>query len=137
MIQAKLGECVILVTFIALYGAPKLGAQASAPATFASASSSRILPPAPSYVFPIRKYVYSVQWRFFNAGTSTVQIQSSGAGEQITATADSTGFPDKIFRVHDIFTQPLLSVFARCEWPSTARRVRIGANSRSVELHAA
>jgi len=109
MTQAKLGEYVILITFIAFYAAPKVGAQASAPATFASASSPRILPPAPSYVFPSRKYVYSVQWRFLNAGTSTVQIQPSSAGEQITASADSTGFPDKIFRVHDIFNATIES----------------------------
>jgi len=73
------------------------------PAPIILASASRILPPASAYTFPAEKYVFSVQWRFFNAGTATVQIQPSASGEHVTATAESAGFPDKIFHVHNIF----------------------------------
>jgi uncharacterized protein DUF3108 len=76
-------------------------------ATVTAEPSSRIVPPSNSYVFPSEKYVYSVQWRFFSAGTSSVQIQRTSSGERVTATADSAGFPDKIFRVHDIFNADL------------------------------
>ena len=72
-------------------------------ASISAAPASRILQPAGAYVFPSAKYVYSVQWKFFNAGTSTVQIEQSDKGERVTATAVSMGFPDKIFHVHDVF----------------------------------
>lgn len=80
-----------------------LAAQSAPPATLSSAAASRILPPASGYIFPSEKFVYSVQWRFFNAGTSTVAIGPSDKVERVTATASSSGFPDKIFHVHDIF----------------------------------
>jgi hypothetical protein len=75
----------------------------SATASIGAAAASRILPPASNYVFPAEKYTFSVQWRFFSAGTSTVQIQHSPSGEHVTATAASAGFPDKIFHVRDLF----------------------------------
>lgn len=64
---------------------------------------SHILAPPSAYVFPNEKYTFSVQWRFFSAGTSTVQIERSPSGAHVTATANSAGFPDKVFRVHDLF----------------------------------
>jgi hypothetical protein len=76
---------------------------AQSAATLSSAAASRILPPARGYIFPSEKFVYSVQWRFFNAGTSTVAIEPSDKVERVTATANSAGFPDKIFHVQDIF----------------------------------
>lgn len=72
-------------------------------ATIASLPPSRIIAPARSYGFPTQKYVFSVRWQFFNAGTSTVSMQRDGAGLRVSATADSAGMPDKIFRVHDQF----------------------------------
>ena len=72
-------------------------------ATLASLPPSRIVAPARSYAFPAQKYVYSVRWQLFNAGTSTVSMQHDGSGLRVSATADSAGIPDKIFRVHDQF----------------------------------
>ena len=72
-------------------------------ATLTSLPSSGIVAPGRSYTFPAEKYVYSVRWQFFNAGTSTVSMQRDGSGLRVTATADSAGMPDKIFRVHDQF----------------------------------
>jgi len=71
--------------------------------TIASLAPSRIVAPAPSYSFPTDKYVFSVRWQFFNAGTSTVAMQRTPAGLRVTATADSAGMPDKFFRIHDQF----------------------------------
>jgi len=71
--------------------------------TIASLPPSRVIAPAPSYSFPTEKYVFSVRWQFFNAGTSTVVMQRTSSGLKVTATADSAGMPDKIFRVHDVF----------------------------------
>jgi hypothetical protein len=72
-------------------------------AALASLPPSRIVAPARSYPFPAAKYVYSVRWQFFNAGTSTVSMQRDASGLRVSATADSAGMPDKIFRVHDQF----------------------------------
>ena len=71
-------------------------------AAIASLPAPRIIAPR-SYPFSTEKYVFSVHWQFFNAGTSSVRIQHSGTGLHVTATADSAGIPDKIFRVHDLF----------------------------------
>jgi len=104
MIPVKAVACVArlaIVSFISLTIA--MAQTQSAAGSIGPAPSSRILPPSKTYVFPAEKYIYSVQWRFFTAGTSTVTIQRSGSGEHVTATADSAGFTDKIFRVHDIF----------------------------------
>ncbi|MBV9342557.1 MAG: DUF3108 domain-containing protein [Acidobacteria bacterium] len=68
-----------------------------------SSGASHIVAPSSSYHFPSEKYVYSVRWQLFNAGTSTVQIEASGAGVHVTATADSAGVPNTIYPVHDIF----------------------------------
>jgi hypothetical protein len=104
MIPVRAVAGIVRPALILLTGLSMVAAQAqSAPASIGVAPSSRILPPSKTYVFPAAKYIYSVQWRFFNAGTSTVTIQRSGSGEHVTATADSAGFTDKIFRVHDIF----------------------------------
>ena len=91
----------LLFTSLAVLPQPSL-AQLQSP-TIASLPTSRVIPPAPSYAFPSEKYVFSVHWQFFNAGTSTVLMQRTSAGLRVTATADSAGMPDKIFRVHDVF----------------------------------
>jgi uncharacterized protein DUF3108 len=72
-------------------------------ATLASLPGSRVIAPAASYSFPSGRYTFSVRWQFFNAGTSTVSMQRSADRLKISATADSAGMPDKIFRVHDLF----------------------------------
>ena len=102
MIRMKAALCVAGVVVIAglRFAAP----QAQSATTYiGSAPSSHIIPAPSAYTFPSEKYVYSVQWHFMNAGTSTVEIEHVDSGERVTATADSTGFPEKIFRVHDIF----------------------------------
>jgi hypothetical protein len=104
MIAVKAVACVARLAIVSFMSLTIAMAQTQpAAASIGSAPSSRILPPSKTYVFPAEKYVYSVQWRFFTAGNSTVTIQRSGSGEHVTATADSAGFTDKIFRVHDIF----------------------------------
>lgn len=68
-----------------------------------SSQASRIIPPPSTYIFPADKYVYLVEWHHLHAGTSTIKIERSGELERVTATADSAGMPDKIYKVHDNF----------------------------------
>jgi hypothetical protein len=95
-----LGTVMLFTSLAALPQASP--AQMQSP-TIASLPPSRVIAPAPSYSFPTEKYVFSVRWQFFNAGTSTVVMQRTPAGLRVTATADSAGMADKIFRVHDVF----------------------------------
>ena len=69
----------------------------------ATAFAARIITPSPAYSFHDAGYIYSVQWGFMHAGTSTVHLQGGNTGLQVTATADSSGMPDKFFKVHDRF----------------------------------
>jgi len=70
----------------------------------AAAPPSRILAPAPAFRFPNgQKFVYSVQWHMLNAGTATIGMRRSQAGEHLTSTADTAGMTNKIFPVHDVF----------------------------------
>src|SRR5262249_47462873 len=73
-------------------------------ASIAGANISRILPPSAAYRFPSgEKLTYSVQWHMFNAGTAVIFMQRSGAKQHLTSTANSAGFANKIFPVHDAF----------------------------------
>jgi len=103
MIVRKVAVGVAALALVCAAASSLFAQNGPAPATIISASASRIVPPTSAYRFPAEKYVFSVQWRFFNAGTATVQIQPSALGERVTATAESAGFPDKIFHVHNIF----------------------------------
>lgn len=70
----------------------------------ANAQQSRILPPPPSFHVPEnQKLIYSVQWHLLNAGTATILITPSNSGEHLHSTADTSGFTNKIFPVHDTF----------------------------------
>lgn len=70
----------------------------------ASAQQSRILPPPASFHLPEhQKLIYSVQWHMLNAGTTTVLLTPSNSGEHLHSTADTAGFTNKIFPVHDTF----------------------------------
>jgi hypothetical protein len=73
-------------------------------ASIANNSVSQILPPPATYRFPTgEKLTYSVQWHMFNAGTATLFMQRSGVKQRLTSTADSAGFANRIFPIHDIF----------------------------------
>jgi uncharacterized protein DUF3108 len=97
-----------LACMITLAARPSLGQTVAHAASVNSLPASQILPPSPSYRFPSgEKLVYSVQWRMFHAGISTVSINRSDGDQRVTATADSAGMPDKFFRIHDTFNADL------------------------------
>lgn len=64
---------------------------------------SQIISPPLGYSLRRSDYVYSVQWGFFHAGTSSVHVEAVQNGLRVSATADSSGMPDKFFKVHDRF----------------------------------
>ncbi len=59
-------------------------------------------PPLPSYSFPAHETLtYSVDWRVFPAGTTTLHLEQQGDIEKVTATADTLGAINLIYRVSD------------------------------------
>lgn len=71
----------------------------------------QIHPPSPSYTFPKGvTYVYQAEWRLWTAGTARIALEDAGSNMQrITGTADSSGFVNVLYPVHDRFQ----SVFDR------------------------
>jgi Protein of unknown function (DUF3108) len=66
--------------------------------------SAEILPPTSAYAFPDgQAYVYGVEWHLFNAGTTTVKLESSGPDQKVSAIADSAGVANVLYGVHDRF----------------------------------
>ena len=67
-------------------------------------ASAEILAPPPSYHFPDgQAYVYTAEWHFFTAGSSTVKIEPVGNERRVTAIADSAGMANVLYGVHDRF----------------------------------
>jgi len=83
--------------------APPVPLQEQLP-TISSAPAAQIVPPPPNYRYPNgQTYVYAVEWHLFNAGTAKVGLDSSGTQEHVTASADSAGVVNALFKVHDHF----------------------------------
>ena len=77
---------------------------ASQAAAQASGSLPTLAPPRVGYTFPARQTLtYAVDWRVFPAGTTVLHLQQDGDQEQITATADTLGAINLIYRVSDRF----------------------------------
>jgi hypothetical protein len=80
--------------------APKATTPAPAAQTVA-----RIFPPPNGHRFPNGvTYVYKAEWKLWDAGEATLRLDRDTNGMQrVTATARSTGFVGKLFRVADQF----------------------------------
>lgn len=109
ILQAALRPICLLAVTCAL-----LSAQTQPPAppaqpqeqfpSISSAPAAQIVPPPPNYRYPNgQAYVYAVEWHLFNAGTAKVSLDSSGNQEHVTATAESAGVVNALFKVNDHF----------------------------------
>src|SRR5690242_13466768 len=74
------------------------------PQTTIGPVGSHIVPPPRTYQFPEGKsYVFSVEWHLFTAGVATVRMNKTGAEQHVTASGNSTGFVNALYKVHDRF----------------------------------
>ena len=65
---------------------------------------ARIVPPSDHYRFPAHQtYFYNADWHLLNAGTTKVSMESSPQGQHAVVTADTSGFVNLLFAVHDQF----------------------------------
>lgn len=66
--------------------------------------TAQIVAPNASYKFPDgQSYVYTAEWHFFTAGTSTVRLEEDGGTQRVIGVADSAGMANVIYAVHDRF----------------------------------
>lgn len=63
---------------------------------------SHIVPPT-NFNPAEETYVYSAEWRLWNAGTGTLSVSREGTEQRLTVTAESQGFVSMLFPVHDRF----------------------------------
>lgn len=58
--------------------------------------------PRAEYQFPVgQTYVYSGEWRVFNAGIATLRLEEAGQKHRIVATADAAGTVSMLYHVQD------------------------------------
>jgi len=61
-------------------------------------------PPVPGFVFPLKETLsFDVDWRVFTGGTAVFHLEQQGSEQKITATADTLGAVNLLFRVVDRF----------------------------------
>jgi hypothetical protein len=63
-----------------------------------------LIPPRAGYNFPAKQTLtYAVDWRVFPAGTTVMRLQQDGDEERVSATGDTLGAINLIYRVSDRF----------------------------------
>ncbi|HEY1808744.1 MAG TPA: DUF3108 domain-containing protein, partial [Acidobacteriaceae bacterium] len=59
-----------------------------------------LIPPQPGYSYPAHLTLnYAVDWRVFPAGTSSFHLEQQGDEERVTASGDTLGAINLIYRV--------------------------------------
>lgn len=64
---------------------------------------SHINPPSLNFTLPEETYVYSAEWRIWNAGTITLSVSREGTAQRLVASAESQGVVSLLYPVHDRF----------------------------------
>ncbi len=63
-----------------------------------------LIPPRAGYSFPTKETLtYAVDWRVFPAGTTVMHLQQDGDQERVSATGETLGAINLIYRVNDRF----------------------------------
>ncbi len=63
-----------------------------------------LIPPRPGFSFPAKlNLTYAVDWRVFPAGTTVMRLEQQGDEERVTASGDTLGAINLIYRVSDRF----------------------------------
>lgn len=67
-------------------------------------SAPSVSRPRPDFPFPIgQTYVYSAQWRVFDAGIATLRMEKAGSENRVLGTADGSGAVAVLYHVQDRF----------------------------------
>jgi hypothetical protein len=96
--------------------------------------AARILPPSQHYRFPAHQtYFYDADWHLLSAGTATLAMQSSGEGQHAVMTADTYGFVNLLFAVHDKF-RTTINPRNFCSL-AVSKSTQEGSRRRETEVH--
>jgi hypothetical protein len=103
-----LGKTIVLSLFVVMLAAaqqpqPAHPAQSARPTPDVIGPTSHIVPPPPTFSMPEETYVYSAEWKIWNAGTVTLSFTREGNEPRVNGTADSQGFVSVLYPVHDRF----------------------------------
>ena len=96
--------------------------------------AARILPPSQRYRFPAHQmYFYNADWHLLSAGTATLAMQSSPEGQHAVMTADTSGFVNLLFEVHDKF-RTTINPRNFCSL-AVSKSTQEGSRRRETEVH--
>ncbi len=106
--------------------------QSSSP-TISAASSAKMIPPPPGYRFPDGQiYIYSVEWRMLTAGTTQVKMEPAGTNQRVSATADSAGLVNVLYKIHNRF-EALLDPRTFCSL-HISKHAEEGSHKRQTDI---
>lgn len=96
-------------------------------------AAARIVPPSPQYHFPVHQtYSYDADWHLLKAGTAKLTLESSPEGQHAVVTADTSGFVNLLFGVHDQF-RTTINPHNFCSVHLT-KRTEEGSRRREIEV---
>ncbi|HEY6939368.1 MAG TPA: DUF3108 domain-containing protein [Terriglobales bacterium] len=96
--------------------------------------AARILPPSQHYRFPAHLvYFYNADWHLLSAGTATLAMESSPEGQHAVMTADTSGFINLLFAVHDKF-RTTINPRNFCSL-AVSKSTQEGSRRRETEVH--
>jgi hypothetical protein len=100
---AVLRTCGLCVVLLCSYSVLRPGGAASQEITTIG-PTSRIIAPQPNHRFPDgQTLTFNVEWHLVTAGTATLKIESASPERKVTGIADSSGFANVLYSVHDRF----------------------------------
>jgi hypothetical protein len=95
--------------------------------------AAHIVPPPQHYRFPSHQtYFYDADWHLLSAGTATLSMESSPQGQHAVLTADTSGFVNLLFTVHDQF-RTTINPHNFCS-VAVSKRTQEGSRRRETEV---
>lgn len=96
--------------------------------------AARIVPPPQHYRFPSHQtYFYNADWHLVSAGMAKLTMESSPQGQHAVVTADTSGFVNLLFEVHDQF-RTTINPHNFCS-VAVSKRTLEGSRHRETEVH--
>src|SRR5437588_5981879 len=96
--------------------------------------AARILAPSRRYRFPAHQaYFYTADWHLVSAGTAKLTMESSPQGQHAVMNADTAGFVNLLFAVHDQF-RTTINPRNFCSL-AVSKHTQEGSRRRETEVH--
>jgi hypothetical protein len=130
----EMSRPIALFLLVLAASLPPTGGQPVPQASVSAEPGPRIQPPPPNYQFPDgRRYVFTVEWHLFTAGTATVVMEHDGANQKVTAIANSQGVVNTLYNVHDNF-ESHFDPHSFCSL-QISKHSEEGPHKRETEIH--